>query len=237
LRFDRPVVVKPGAAGSSHGVSLVTGEADLAVLQRADGALVVGPPLAILLDDGRLFDTEQEYVGGARFLIPAPLSAEEHDGLVAASLALFTRWAAAELRTATSSSPPTVPSSMRSIPCPMTAQSQVPKMFAHQGLTYPALLDELVRGALAAGATRRAGATVTGQHRIGDGDPARPPAYHGGTPGEPPVDRLLRTARVYAQAVLDMVVLGTGTDPVDAVRSPGPSPARESRHGSSEADW
>jgi D-alanine-D-alanine ligase len=30
----------------------------------------------------------------------------------------------------------------------MTEQSQVPKMFAAAGITYPALLDELVRGAL-----------------------------------------------------------------------------------------
>ncbi|MFG2306305.1 hypothetical protein [Actinacidiphila glaucinigra] len=77
---------------------------------------------------------------------------------------------------------------------------------------------------------------MTGQHRVGDADPARPPARHGGTPGEPPVHRLLRTARVYAQAVLDVVVLGSGTDPADFGRRSGPSPARESGPRSSEAD-
>ncbi|MFE0632436.1 D-alanine--D-alanine ligase [Streptomyces sp. NPDC058864] len=181
VRFDRPVVVKPVAAGSSHGVSLVTDEAelapaiaaalgvddrvlveelvtgrevDLAVLQRADGGLVVGPPLEILLDDGRLFDTEQKYDGGARFLIPAPLSAAQHDGLVEASLALFAALGCRGVARCDFFLTPDGPvlNEVNTMPG-MTAQSQVPKMFAHQGLTYPALLGELVRGALAAGAT------------------------------------------------------------------------------------
>lgn len=75
---------------------------------------------------------------------------------------------------------------------------------------------------------------MTGQHRVGDGD--RAPAGHGGTSADPPVHRLLRTARVYAQAVLDVVVLGTGGEPGDNDRPPGPSPARESGPRSSEAD-
>ncbi|MYX36922.1 MULTISPECIES: D-alanine--D-alanine ligase [unclassified Streptomyces] len=188
-RFDRPVVVKPVAAGSSHGVSLVTEEAelapaiaaalriddrvlvedlvtgrevDLAVLQRADGRLVVGPPLEILLDDGRLFDTEQKYDGGARFLIPAPLSAEEHDRLAEASLALFTALGCRGVARCDFFLTPDGPvlNEVNTMPG-MTAQSQVPKMFAHRGLTYPALLGELVRGALAAAGT--AAAATPGQ--------------------------------------------------------------------------
>ncbi|MEU1619227.1 D-alanine--D-alanine ligase family protein [Streptomyces sp. NPDC005722] len=179
VRFDGPVVVKPVAAGSSHGVSLVTDETDLApaiaaalridgrvlvehlvtgrevdlaVLRRADGRLVTGPPLEIVLDDGRLFDTEQKYDGGARFLIPAPLSAREQDRLVEASLALFTALGCRGVARCDFFLTPDGPvlNEVNTMPG-MTAQSQVPKMFAHQGLTYPALLGELVRGALADG--------------------------------------------------------------------------------------
>ncbi|WP_055587810.1 D-alanine--D-alanine ligase family protein [Peterkaempfera griseoplana] len=176
VTFDGPVVVKPVAAGSSHGVSLVQQpsdlapalaealrlddrvlveelvvgrEVDLAVLRRADGTLTVGPPLEIVLDDGRLFDTEQKYDGGARFLIPAPLSADEHDRLVDASLAVFTALGCRGVARCdfflTADGP--VLNEVNTMPG-MTAQSQVPKMFAHQGLSYPALLHELVRGAL-----------------------------------------------------------------------------------------
>ncbi|MDX2642085.1 D-alanine--D-alanine ligase [Streptomyces sp. PA03-1a] len=178
VRFHGPVVVKPVAAGSSHGVALVTEaaelapavaaalriddrvlvedlvsgrEVDLAVLQRADGRLTVGPPLEILLDDGRLFDTEQKYDGGARFRIPAALSAAELDRLTEASLDLFTALGCRGVARCDFFLTPDGPvlNEVNTMPG-MTAQSQVPKMFTHQGLGYPALLDELVRGALAA---------------------------------------------------------------------------------------
>ncbi|MDX3237447.1 D-alanine--D-alanine ligase [Streptomyces sp. ME03-5709C] len=185
VRFERPVVVKPVAAGSSHGVSLVTHEADLApaiaaalaiddrvlvedlvsgrevdlaVLRRADGEMVVGPPLEILLDDGRLFDTEQKYDGGAKFLIPAPLSPKEHDALVDASLALFAALGCRGVARCDFFLTPAGPvlNEVNTMPG-MTAQSQVPKMFAHHGLTYSALLDELVRGALVPDTAARQG--------------------------------------------------------------------------------
>ncbi|MFF7215138.1 hypothetical protein ACFZAU_32135 [Streptomyces sp. NPDC008238] len=89
---------------------------------------------------------------------------------------------------------------------------------------------------------------MTGAHGGGDG-PVPSTAPHAGTPGEPPMQRLLRTARVYAQAVLDVVVLGAGTDGSDgsddrdadrgrAARpdGTGPPPARGSGPGSSAAD-
>ncbi|MFJ4845501.1 D-alanine--D-alanine ligase family protein [Streptomyces sp. NPDC088733] len=181
--FDGAVVVKPVAAGSSHGVSLVTRaselapalaealrldervlveqlvvgrEVDLAVLRRADGGLTVGPPLEIVLDEGRLFDTEQKYDGGARFLIPAPLTTDEHDQLVEASLAVFTALGCRGVARCdfflTAAGP--VLNEVNTMPG-MTAQSQVPKMFARQGLSYPELLDELVRGALPPGPRTR----------------------------------------------------------------------------------
>ena len=95
--FTHPVVVKPVAAGSSHGVSLVarpattspaalaaafalddrvlvedvvTGrEVDVAVLGRPDGARVVAPALEIVVDG--IFDTSTKYDGSADFRIPA----------------------------------------------------------------------------------------------------------------------------------------------------------------------
>ena len=171
-----PVVVKPVAAGSSHGVGLVraaeelgpalaealaldsrvlvedfvTGrEIDLAVLERPDGSLLVGPPLEIAVGEGGLFDTEQKYGGGARFLLPAALAEQERKELEEAALALFTalgcRGVARFDFFLTAGGP--VLNEVNTMPG-MTSESQVPKMFASVGLPYPALLDQLVRGAL-----------------------------------------------------------------------------------------
>lgn len=111
-----PVVVKPVAAGSSHGVSLVRGpdelapalkaaldlddrvlveelvtgrEIDIAVLERPDGDRLASPPLEIGVPDGALFDTARKYDGSARFEIPAALDAEVLARLEAHALALF----------------------------------------------------------------------------------------------------------------------------------------------------
>lgn len=171
-----PCVVKPVAAGSSHGVTLVRREAelapalarafaldsrvlveevvrgreiDIAVLQRPDGSRFVGPPLEIVTDG--LFDTATKYDGSADFRLPAPLSDVELKDLEEAAEAVFSAlgcrgiarldffltdrgWFLNEVNT--------MPG--------LTAQSQVPKMFAAVGLPYADLLAELVRGALAA---------------------------------------------------------------------------------------
>ena len=172
-----PVVVKPVAAGSSHGVAVaraaedlpgavaeafrhddrvlvedfvVGREIDIAVLERADGTLVVGPPLEIVVDDGAVFDTEQKYGGTARFLIPAPVEDTELKELREAALALFVALGCRGVArfdfflTADG----LVLNEVNTMPG-MTAESQVPKMFAAVGLGYSALLDELVRGAMA----------------------------------------------------------------------------------------
>lgn len=173
-----PAVVKPVAAGSSHGVGVardvdelagaiadallhddrvlveefvVGREIDVAVLERADGTLLAGPPLEIVVGEGTVFDTDQKYGGTARFLVPAPVEDAELKGLEQAALALFEALGCRGVArfdfflTADG----LVLNEVNTMPG-MTAQSQVPKMFAAAGLPYPALLDELVRGALVA---------------------------------------------------------------------------------------
>ena len=169
-----PCVVKPVAAGSSHGVSLVLEEAqlataleaafsvdsrvlveglvvgreiDIAVLERADGTRLVGPPLEIVT--AGLFDTTTKYDGSADFRLPAPLTDVEHKELRDAAERIFDAlgcrgvarvdfflteagWVLNEVNT--------MPG--------LTEQSQVPKMFAAIGLPYTVLLDELIRGVL-----------------------------------------------------------------------------------------
>ncbi len=172
--FEGPVVVKPVAAGSSHGVSLVRTEAelapavqkalavdsrvlveevlvgreiDIAIVQRADGSLLVGPTLEIEADG--LFDTNRKYDGSATFTIPAPLTGVETKEVEEAALALFDALGCKGVArfdffvTAEG----VVLNEVNTMPG-MTEQSQVPKMFAAVGLPYPQLLAELVAGAV-----------------------------------------------------------------------------------------
>jgi len=173
--WDRPVVVKPVAAGSSHGVSLVRRpedlgpaltaafaldervlvedlvvgrEIDIAVLGLPDGGRTLSPPLEIVVDG--LFDTETKYDGSADFRLPAALD----DGLLKElgddALTVYDALGCAGVARVdfflTDAGP--VLNEVNTMPG-MTEQSQVPKMFAAAGLSYPALLDALVRGALA----------------------------------------------------------------------------------------
>jgi D-alanine-D-alanine ligase len=172
--FAGPCVVKPVRAGSSHGVSLVRSaddwapalksafaldarvlveeiqvgrEIDVAVLRRADGSLLVGPPLEIVGDG--IFDTDTKYDGSARFVIPAPLDEDALERLHDAATGLFGALGCAGVvridffLTADG----WVLNEVNTMPG-MTEQSQVPKMFAAIGIGYPALLAELVAGAL-----------------------------------------------------------------------------------------
>ncbi|MFC4852639.1 D-alanine--D-alanine ligase family protein [Actinophytocola glycyrrhizae] len=170
--FDGPVVVKPVAAGSSFGVRLVETEAelapalraalelddrvlveqvvsgreiDVAVLDDPAGGVRIGPPLEIVVDDG-LFDTATKYDGCATFVVPARLTDTETKALTDAALrvyeALGCRGVARVDFFLTAGGP--VLNEVNTMPG-MTAQSQVPKMFAVDGLTYPELLDQLVQ--------------------------------------------------------------------------------------------
>ena len=172
-----PVVVKPVAAGSSHGVtrvdrpdrlpdaigaalalddralveSYISGrEIDIAVLACADGRRIVSAPLEIVVADG-LFDTARKYDGTADFRVPARLTPDEQTLLEQAALAIFDALGCAGAARIDFflTDAGLVLNEVNTMPG-MTAQSQVPRMFAARGLTYPQLLDELVRAAMTA---------------------------------------------------------------------------------------
>ncbi|WP_262347607.1 D-alanine--D-alanine ligase family protein [Nocardioides dongxiaopingii] len=113
-RWTHPVVVKPVAAGSSHGVTLVDEpaglddalaaafalddrvlvedlvvgrEVDVAVLSRPDGSRVVSPALEIVVDG--LFGFEEKYGGHADFRLPAAISETERKSLKDAAVAVY----------------------------------------------------------------------------------------------------------------------------------------------------
>ncbi|MBB5791353.1 D-alanine--D-alanine ligase family protein [Jiangella mangrovi] len=174
-RWTRPVVVKPVAAGSSQGVTLVRDaaglpaaldaafalddrvlvedlvvgrEIDLAVLARPDGSRTVAPALEIVVAGG-VFDYEQKYGGGADFRIPAELADTERKALEDAAVAMFDGLGCAGFARIdfflTADGP--VLNEVNTMPG-FTEQSQVPKMFAAAGVSYAELLDLLVRDVL-----------------------------------------------------------------------------------------
>jgi D-alanine-D-alanine ligase len=174
--YSHPVVVKPVAAGSSHGVALVRRpeelapalaaalalddrvlvedvvsgrEIDLAVLGRPDGSRVVAPALEIVT--AGIFDYATKYDGSADFRVPAPLADSERTALERAAVAMYDALGCAGVARVdfflTDDGP--VLLEVNTMPG-LTQQSQVPKMFASAGTSYAALLDLLVRDALAA---------------------------------------------------------------------------------------
>ncbi|SEB81041.1 D-alanine-D-alanine ligase [Nocardioides exalbidus] len=174
--WTHPVVVKPVAAGSSHGVSLVREAADLpealatalalddrilvedvvvgreidvAVLGTADGARVVSPALEIVVDGW--FDFEAKYGGGADFRIPAALDDTGRKELEEAALAVYDALGCAGVARVDFFVTPAGPvlNEVNTMPG-FTEQSQVPKMFAAAGVSYADLLDRLVRDVLPA---------------------------------------------------------------------------------------
>ncbi|WP_307827899.1 D-alanine--D-alanine ligase [Nocardioides sp. SYSU D00038] len=171
-----PVVVKPVAAGSSHGVSLVRTpdelpaalaaaleldarvlveevvvgrEVDVAVLGRPDGSRVVAPLLEVVADG--LFDAETKYDGSADFRVPAELADVDRKALEDAAVAVYDalgcRGVARVDFFLTADGP--VLNEVNTTPG-FTEQSQVPRMFAAAGTSYEELVDLLVRDALAA---------------------------------------------------------------------------------------
>ncbi|WP_433201802.1 D-alanine--D-alanine ligase family protein [Dactylosporangium sp. CS-047395] len=175
--WSNPVVVKPVAAGSSLGVTLVREESalapalraafalddrvlvedlvagreiDVAVLGRRDGSRVVAPALEVVLPDGEIFDHAAKY-GTPQFRIPAPLDEGERKELEEAAVAVYDALGCAGVARVdfflTERGP--VLNEINTTPG-MTAHSQVPRMFAVSGMSFPALLDVLVRDAIAA---------------------------------------------------------------------------------------
>jgi D-alanine-D-alanine ligase len=174
--FAHPVVVKPVAAGSSHGVTLVreaaglgaaldaafthddrilvedlmTGrEIDVAVLGRQDGSRVVAPALEIVVPDGEIFDHAAKYDGSPAFLIPAPLDEVARKQLEQAAVSMYDALGCAgavRVDFFLTEHGPVL-NEVNTTPG-FTAQSQVPRMFAATGVSFAALLDLLVRDAL-----------------------------------------------------------------------------------------
>lgn len=169
-RFTHPVVVKPVAAGSSHGVSLVRTaaelepalaaalalddrvlvedvvvgrEIDLAVLRTRAG-LTVSPTLEIVVDG--LFDHDAKYGGHADFRIPAVLDDVDRKALEDAAVAVYDALGCAGVARVdfflTADGP--VLNEVNTMPG-FTEHSQVPRMFAAAGLSYADLVDLLVR--------------------------------------------------------------------------------------------
>jgi D-alanine-D-alanine ligase len=174
--LDLPLVVKPVGAGSSHGVrrvetsqqlgeavlaalalddrvlveELVRGrEIDVAVLEWPNGTRLVGPPLEVVNPDGAVFDTERKYDGTAEFLLPAAVTDAQRAALSQAAVTLFGALgcAGAARFDFFLTSEGLVLNEVNTMPG-MTAQSQVPKIFAAVGLSYPELLDVLIECAL-----------------------------------------------------------------------------------------
>jgi D-alanine-D-alanine ligase len=172
--FDGPVVVKPVAAGSSYGVQLVeveeelapaikvalaiddrvlleqvvTGrEIDVAVLEGAYGSRGVGPPLEIVVDG--LFDTTTKYDGSATFVIPAPLTEPESKALTDAALRIYDALGCRGIARVDFflTDEGFVLNEVNTMPG-MTEASQVPKMFAADGLSYSDLIDHMIRTAM-----------------------------------------------------------------------------------------
>lgn len=173
-RWTGAAVVKPVAAGSSHGVSLVADptelpaalgaalglddralveevvhgrEIDVAVLRRADGTLLVAPALEILGDG--IFDTATKYDGSARFQVPADLDPDLADRLEAAAVRVFEALGCAGVARVdffVTATGDLVLNEVNTMPG-MTEHSQVPRMFAAAGCSYASLLGELVRAA------------------------------------------------------------------------------------------
>jgi D-alanine-D-alanine ligase len=174
--FDGPVVVKPVAAGSSFGVRLVETEdelapalraaldlddrvlvehvvrgreIDVAVLDDPDTGRRVGPPLEIEVNG--LFDTTTKYDGSATFVIPAPLTDTESKALTDVALLVYDALGCRGLARVDFflTEDGLVLNEVNTMPG-MTAASQVPKMFAADGMSYPELLDKLIRAAMQA---------------------------------------------------------------------------------------
>jgi D-alanine-D-alanine ligase len=171
-----PVVVKPNAGGSSNGVSVVrspdefgpalelalaeggaalveqfqTGrEIDVAVLERADGSLLVSPPLEIHTADGSVFDSDLKYGGRPPFTVPAEISVDAGRAIERAAVTLFRALGCRGIGrfdfflTAEG----VVLNEVNTMPG-FTPLSQVPRMFGAAGIGYPELVEELVAGAL-----------------------------------------------------------------------------------------
>jgi D-alanine-D-alanine ligase len=186
-RLGLPVFVKPSRSGSSVGVSrvddwddlpravahakehdskvlveaaIVGREIDLAVLQRPDGAVEVGPALEINLKGSEgFFDFDAKYTSGlAQFTIPAEIDPAHRDVLAETARKIFVLMGCAGLLRVdfflaeVDGQAVPVLNEVNTMPG-FTELSQFPQMWRAAGLSYPQLLDRLLDTALS-GANR-----------------------------------------------------------------------------------
>lgn len=175
IDFETDVVVKPASSGSSYGVGLARDakqlrealrtaarfddriliehvvhgrEIDVAVMREPDGSCWAPPPLEIHTTG--LFDTTTKYDGSARFSVPADLGSAEHDAITRVALDMFEALGCAGVARMdfflTDEGP--VLNEVNTMPG-MTAESQVPRMFAAAGIPYAELVARLVNSATA----------------------------------------------------------------------------------------
>ncbi len=176
LRY--PLFVKPCRQGSSFGVARVpdpggltravrsaarygpqvlveeqvTGrEVDIAALAAPDGTLRLSPPLEIVVEASAFFDTARKYDGTAQFQVPARLDDGDLALLRRHTTDLYARLDCAGVARfdyfLTADGP--VLNEVNTVPG-FTEHSQVPRMFAADGLAYGDLLALLIDDARAA---------------------------------------------------------------------------------------
>jgi D-alanine-D-alanine ligase len=168
-----PVVVKPVAAGSSHGVSLVSDpteltdaikqalevdsrvliesyvagrEIDIAIVDWGNGPEAT-PALEVLRNG--IFDLETKYDGSAQFALPAEIAKDDREALIESACAIYRALGCSGLARVDFflTRNGWVFNEINTIPG-MTPQSQAPRMFAALGVPYIELVDRLVRRAL-----------------------------------------------------------------------------------------
>jgi D-alanine-D-alanine ligase len=136
-------------------------EIDVAVIERADGSLECGPALEIGVPAGGVFDTASKYVGEPDFRIPAPV---DDATLLALEEAAVTMFRALDCRglarvdffvAGDAGGPPRILLNEVNTFPGFTSHSQVPRMFAAAGLSYPELLEILLETALVRSDGRR----------------------------------------------------------------------------------
>ncbi len=173
IEFETEVVVKPVSAGSSYGVTFVRDacqldealriasryddqiliehvvhgrEIDVAVLREADGSRWAPPPLEI--HTSGVFDTATKYNGTARFTVPADLGSTDRAAITQAALAMFDALGCSGVARVDffliDDGP--VLNEVNTMPG-MTAESQVPRMFAAAGVPYEELVARLIDAA------------------------------------------------------------------------------------------
>ncbi|MBX3311363.1 MAG: D-alanine--D-alanine ligase [Microbacteriaceae bacterium] len=175
FEWEGPVVVKPVAEGSSFGVVFVESKADLAeaissafqfddrviieefvggrevdisVFRDSDGNLRISAPLEIHRD--KIFGFDDKYHGEPNFTVPAILTDEQHQRIREIAESMYTILGCigvARVDCFIREDGEVILNEVNTMPG-MTEFSQVPRMYAIEGLSYTDLLTELIAATL-----------------------------------------------------------------------------------------